>query len=230
MTSGNRQRGATARPGVAPSETPQRRAVSDDHGTRRLLVEAALRVISAQGTAQATSRRIANEAGVNLAAITYHFGSKDALVRTALASQVEALVEPALALLESEADPSARSIGAVQLLMAEFESRANDAPTYLEALVAAGRGDPEDEPTRLLISDVRSRLSTVIAAQLDGGLVPGWVDPDAMAALIIAAANGIALQSVLDPGGASVSRQADQLLRLFLAAAVQSGAADGVRD
>ena len=48
------------------------------------------------------------EAGANLAAITYHFGSKDDLIAAALAAEIDRLVEPALAALEAKGPASSR--------------------------------------------------------------------------------------------------------------------------
>ncbi|MEM9408560.1 MAG: TetR/AcrR family transcriptional regulator, partial [Acidobacteriota bacterium] len=56
---------------------PQRRGIA----TRDRLIEAALRVFAARGFEGATTREIAQEAGVALAALTYHFESKDELWR-----------------------------------------------------------------------------------------------------------------------------------------------------
>lgn len=71
---------------TAPAETvpsgprAYRRAVRDRGAeTRERLIEAALDVFGRYGFEGATTRQIAKEAGANLAAIVYHFGSKEAL-------------------------------------------------------------------------------------------------------------------------------------------------------
>ena len=56
--------------------------------TRQRLLDATRRCISAKGLAATTSRDITAEAAANLAAITYHFGSKDELVAEALLEHV----------------------------------------------------------------------------------------------------------------------------------------------
>ena len=53
-------------------------------GNREDLLAGARRVILEHGVAKATAREIANAAGVSLAAIGYHFGSKDHLITEAL--------------------------------------------------------------------------------------------------------------------------------------------------
>lgn len=53
-------------------------------GNREDLLAGARKVIVERGVAKATARDIASEAGVSLAAIGYHFGSKDQLITEAL--------------------------------------------------------------------------------------------------------------------------------------------------
>jgi AcrR family transcriptional regulator len=51
-----------------------------DDGTRDRIVRAAIACIEREGLERASVRRIAQEAGVNVAAINYHFGTKEALI------------------------------------------------------------------------------------------------------------------------------------------------------
>jgi AcrR family transcriptional regulator len=62
-----------------PGRRPQRRSLE----TRERLVEAALRVFAGHGFEGATTREIARRAGVALAALPYHFTTKEALWRAA---------------------------------------------------------------------------------------------------------------------------------------------------
>ncbi len=55
-------------------------------GNREDLIEGARRCIIEKGYARTTARDIAGAAGVSLAAIGYHFGSKEALMAEALLS------------------------------------------------------------------------------------------------------------------------------------------------
>jgi AcrR family transcriptional regulator len=52
--------------------------------TRQRLVAATIECLAQYGVEGATVRRIVAQAGVNIAAVNYHFGSKDALLREAL--------------------------------------------------------------------------------------------------------------------------------------------------
>jgi TetR/AcrR family transcriptional regulator, regulator of cefoperazone and chloramphenicol sensitivity len=52
--------------------------------TKDKILEATLEIISSQGFQNVTIRKIATNAGVNVAAINYHFGSKDNVINAAL--------------------------------------------------------------------------------------------------------------------------------------------------
>jgi hypothetical protein len=55
-----------------------------------------------------------------------------------------------------------------------------------------------------------------IARQRDDGLLPTWVQPPAMAALIVAVVNGVVVGSVLDPDRFDHRAVAAQFLMLLL--------------
>ncbi|MBZ0227093.1 MAG: CerR family C-terminal domain-containing protein [Bauldia sp.] len=93
--------GATEMPVPAKSRH-YRRAVRDrGTETRQRLIAAALDVFGRYGFEGATTRLIAKEAGANLAAIVYHFGSKEELhlaVAEYIVTRIGGLVGPTLAL------------------------------------------------------------------------------------------------------------------------------------
>ena len=98
----------------AGGSRPYRRARRDRGAeTRARLIEAALDVFGRYGFEGATTRQIAKEADANLAAIVYHFGSKEALhlaVAEYIVERIGALVGPAMAAAqapEASATPTA---------------------------------------------------------------------------------------------------------------------------
>lgn len=70
------------------SETPRSRRGAE---AREKLLEAALDAFAKHGFAGASTRDIARQAGVNLAAIPYHFGSKEGLHRAVASDIVESI-------------------------------------------------------------------------------------------------------------------------------------------
>src|SRR5438445_8329764 len=109
--------------------------------TRARLIDATLRVLAERGHHGTTSRAIAAESGVNLAGITYHFGSKEELVSQALLQAARDWVGPGLAALRTQADPATRMVRAIQALQESFARARDLLPVYLEALVHAPRSD-----------------------------------------------------------------------------------------
>ena len=59
--------------------------------TKQRLLEAAMRVFSEKGFQASSMRTITREAGTSLSAANYHFGSKEELLRSALAGRAELL-------------------------------------------------------------------------------------------------------------------------------------------
>lgn len=65
----------------------------ETHATRRVLLESATRLFAASGYRGTSVREITASAGVNLGAITYHFGSKAELYQQAISRVQEGLVQ-----------------------------------------------------------------------------------------------------------------------------------------
>jgi AcrR family transcriptional regulator len=68
--------------------------------TKDRILDAAERLFARDGIEAASLRGITTEAGVNLAAVNYHFQSKDALIRAVIARRVVPVNERRLALLD----------------------------------------------------------------------------------------------------------------------------------
>src|SRR5579884_514024 len=69
------------------------------------ILAAAIRVLSRDGLAAATTRRIAAEAGVNQAMLGYYFGNKDELLLAVLQEMMRLTGEIARAALQAKSDP-----------------------------------------------------------------------------------------------------------------------------
>ena len=177
--------------------------------------------IATKGLAATTSRDITAEAGANLAAITYHFGSKERLVGEALLEALRSWLAPTLAVLQGGGDPSARALAAVQLLVETFEAHRDQAPAFLQALVEAPRMPPLHAGVTGLFAELRGLLAAQIGEMQGRGELGPWVDPEAMSALLVAVANGLALQVTVDPDGPALEAMAGQLASLLLAARQQ---------
>jgi len=186
--------------------------------TRQRLLDAARTCVRDHGLAGATSRQITSMAGANLAAITYHFGSKDELLAQALFADLERRVRPALDVFDRPGSPAELLAAAVAELSEEFERSRPDTVLYLDTLLLATRDARYRTQALQLYRALRTRLAELISELTASGQLPAWIDPTSAASLILAVANGIALQSVLDPDGPDHAAMAAQFAGLLLSA------------
>ena len=76
------------------------RAVKPQHETRRRILEAAEELFMQHGFEGASMRLLTAKAGVNLAAVNYHFGSKDALIEAVFQRRLDPMNAARLAELD----------------------------------------------------------------------------------------------------------------------------------
>jgi len=184
--------------------------------TRARLVAATVESLRSNGVNGLTSREIAGAAGVNLQAITYHFGSKDSLVATALTELVHARLDPIRASLEADGDPAERLFDALARIREAFAVAREDLEVYADAVAASSTNDELARSLAELHDDLRTYLAQLIADLQREGYIEDWVEPDAMAALLISIGDGLATQSRY--GDPDVDGVLDQMALLLLAA------------
>ncbi|UGQ47165.1 TetR/AcrR family transcriptional regulator [Massilia endophytica] len=92
------------------STAPSRTSRQDGDATRQQLLDVAGCVFAERGFADATSKEICARAGVNLAAVNYHFGSRDQLYEAVLVEAHHHLIklEDMQAVAASEEAPRAK--------------------------------------------------------------------------------------------------------------------------
>jgi AcrR family transcriptional regulator len=134
------------------------------------LLEAAERLIAERGLDATSVRAICAEAGANVAAVHYHYGSKDALVDAVLERRMAELTERRLAMLRpvaAESRPSPRAVvDALVRPLADF-ARDSDGPgrAYVRFLAAVHATDERD---RIAVAFARQydELAPVLARSL----------------------------------------------------------------
>lgn len=188
-------------------------------GTKQRLVRAAQDAIREGGIGSATARDITRRAEANLAAIPYHFGTKDALVTEALIADARTIIDPVLALLASDQPPAARALAAAGMLNQQFERERARVPILLTAVARAPHSPEVAAGLAQLWSELRTRLSEDLRALVSARRVPAWVEPDAMAGLILAVVSGVVVGSVVDPTGPGHQDVGNQFLLLLMAVA-----------
>jgi AcrR family transcriptional regulator len=87
--------------------------------TKTRLLDAAERLFAEHGFRESSLRAITQEAGANLAAVNYHFGSKEGLIRAVLDHRLGPLNQERIDLLESlQANAAERALSVEQILYA----------------------------------------------------------------------------------------------------------------
>ena len=125
---------------------------------------------------------------------------------------------PTVGVLTGEGDPAARTIAAIQALLTTFEDHRDAAPAYMQALAHAPLAGPLREGIVELWAELRGLLAADIRAIQDAGELGAWVDPDLMAAVLVAVANGFVVQVTVEPDGPALPALAAQFGSLMLAA------------
>jgi len=86
------------------------RAVKPQHETRTRILDAAEELFMLHGFEGTSMRLLTAKAGVNLAAVNYHFGSKDALIEALFRRRLDPMNEERIAALDRLEDFSAENI------------------------------------------------------------------------------------------------------------------------
>ena len=197
----------------------QRRSHEDSYTkTRGKLIGATQQLLATGGADALTSRAIAQEAGANLASITYYFGSKEQLVVESMIASARDLLTPVIAALSSEGEPIAKMLESVVLLARILDEHRNDLAAYLHVLAASPTNPAIATAVRGLHRDMAHLLAGQIDIQRSGGQLPSWVSPGAMAQLIVAVVHGTLVASLVDPDQADEATIGAQFAQLLLAA------------
>jgi AcrR family transcriptional regulator len=164
---------------------------------REALMEAAIECLQRRGYARTTSRDLAATAGSNLAAITYHYGSKEELLNQALVEGFRrwGAAVAAEVLTSAESDPL-RMLGKLAgEVETSFERNRGLARSFVEAVA-------EMEHSKLLRRHLASSYEELRRGF--GGLfcqvLPGSEPYSrALASAIIAVFDGLLIQWLIDP-------------------------------
>ncbi len=191
--------------------------------TQRRMLEAATTLVRERGVAALTSREIARTAGVNLQAITYHFGSKDELVARALTGLVSERIAPIRAALDGDGNPAERLFVALSDIERAFTTARGDLAAYAGAVALSSSNPALATALNELHEELVGYLASLIAEMQTENYIQPWVRPRAMSELLVSIGNGVAMRSLY--GEPDVEGVLEQVLLLLLAARDQSSRA-----
>ena len=189
-------------------------------GNREKLIEAAKTCIVERGYGRTTARDIADTAGVSLAAIGYHFGSKEALLTEALIDAVGAGMGDALAdtMRAAHADETAPLEGFVATwreLLAGFDAHR---PALVASMENLGQVDRLEHVRRFLTEAQRTAIAEI--TQLFAELNPNTDEAacQAVACTYFALLNGLVISWLIDPGQTATADQLGLAIRTLAGA------------
>jgi AcrR family transcriptional regulator len=176
-------------------------------GHREQLLAAARHLLETKGYARITTRDLVAESGTNLASIGYHFGSKEGLLNTAIATVLDEWTEQlaAVAMADPGAAPLERARATWTALLAGLPNRRALLLSYVEAMAQAERTPELRAQFAAHYRAVRSRVAELVARSLGGTIEADDPRAEAIASWVIAVCDGLALQWLIDPRGAPSS-------------------------
>ena len=178
----------------APRTVRSRGAYAKGLARRQEILDAAIGVFAQRGADKTSLRAIAQEVGVTHAALTHHFGSLERLL-------VDVYQESARRL---DRDRGADDVSPVETMRLSAE-RNREVPGMVQlytTLVAAALEEGHPAATAFAtdrFAAVRAALADQVRRQQDDGRIRPDVDADHVAALVIAASDGLQTQWLLDP-------------------------------
>jgi AcrR family transcriptional regulator len=161
---------------------------------RTALLEGALRCLERLPAERVTARAIAEEAGANLASISYHFGSKEGLLTEAVVLGLDRWLEQIGAALSGARLPDGptRFRRAWEVVEATRVRHLGLARAFVAAMARA----QHDEAVRTALAAGFAKTRVPVAELLDLGVDQPGRDA---AGLVLAMFYGLLLQGLLDP-------------------------------
>ena len=187
-------------------------------GNREDLLEAAKRCLYEKGYARTTARDIAAASGVSLAAIGYHFGSKEALLNAARIEAIGDWWQELERTLAADADPGTDPMERFEAIWTRLlESFAAQRPLWVASFEILAQIDESPE-VRAAVADAQQRARLGLAA-LFHNLDPTLDEKTArrVGSFYLALLPGVMAQWLIDPEHAPSARDLAEALRTIAA-------------
>lgn len=184
-----------------PADTPddasrprQRGAYAKGIARRQEILDRAIEVFAERGADRTSLRAIAREVGVTHAALTHYFGSLEELL--------VAVYDESNAPGRHPGPPSADATPVEMMIESARINRAVPGLVQLYSTLVASALEEGHPAARAFATGrfarLRDRLADTVRQQQTGGRIRQDIDPDAVAALVVAASDGLQTQWLLD--------------------------------
>lgn len=167
--------------------------------TRLRLVEAAVSLIGTSGWAAATSRAVADAAGVNSALVHYHFGSIEQLRRDALVHATTTEAGRAVEAIIGAPDVLAGVVAGMRVLAEHPGEVSEGERVIVEGMVQAMRDDELRALFAEALGAIREMIAVRIAEAQEAGLVRADIDARELAVGLAGLIDGLMLHLYIQP-------------------------------
>ena len=161
---------------------------------RQEILDRAIEVFAERGSDRTSLRAIAREVGVTHAALTHYFGSLEELL--------VAVYQESYAPGRQPAPPAPDATPVEMMIESARTNRAVPGLVQLYSTLVASALEEGHPAARAFATDryarLRDSLADTVRQQQEQGRIRGDVDPDAVAALVVAASDGLQTQWLLD--------------------------------
>jgi AcrR family transcriptional regulator len=163
------------------------------------IVEAMRRSVAARGAAGSTFDQVAREAGVSRGLLHYHFGTKERLLAEVVRRDSQIRLEH----LGSELARAGTAAEVIDVLVHSLEDLVERDPGFVALmfeLFTSGRRNPEIAAEfAALQRATRTHVAELLAARQREGVVRLADEPEAVAAVLLSLADGLALRLLGEP-------------------------------
>jgi AcrR family transcriptional regulator len=173
------------------------RSLSGEKAQR--IVEAMRRSVARRGSAGSTFDHVSREAGVSRGLLHYYFGTKEQLLVEAVRRDCEVRMERL-----QEYVSKARTVDDfIDLMVHSLEETVREDPDYVtlvfEMFTLSRRNEEIADEYAELMRRTRGQLADMLAAAEKLGVIHLHADPDAVAEILFALADGFALRMLSEP-------------------------------
>jgi AcrR family transcriptional regulator len=182
--------------------------------TRSRILEAAVKQFSVNGYNKASVDSICEQAGVSKGAFYHHFQTKQDVFLALLDGWLQVFDQVVEASKDQTVPETFQQM--TEYFPYIFQSAGENLPMFLEFMLQASRDDKVWQASIAPYRRYHKHFSSLIKRGIaEGSFVD--VNPDLAARLIVSAAMGLLLQSLLDPEGAKWEKVARETMQVMMA-------------
>ena len=193
---------------------------------RTEILEAAIRVLARDGLAQASTRKLAAEAGINQATLLYHVGSKDELLLAVLREMMRQTREIAVAAAEEDLPLREAITNSLRAFWRHVEATPELQVMQYELTLYALRNPEAAWLAREQYRGYCEVVEGVLHAACERQGITCALPLDALARFIVGGLDGLILQFVSDQDIARAHRDLESLIAAVIALAEGSAPVD----